>query len=49
MMLRMVSLSHALKLYLGVSRGMWCDGGTGFYDVKDGKPVTCLKTVSGSK
>ena len=23
--------------------------GTGFYDVKDGKPVTCLKTVSGSK
>ena len=27
MMLRMVGLSHVLKLYLGVSRGMWCDEG----------------------
>ena len=27
MMLKMVSLSDVLKLYLGVSRGMWCDGG----------------------
>ena len=24
---RMVGLSHVLKLYLGVSRGMWCDEG----------------------